>query len=266
MPERKDFAPGEFCWVDLSAHDMKAACPWYADLFGWQHQEVEQPGGGPPYAFFMKGGAAIGGIGQMDDAMKGQGIPPTWNSYINTDDCAAFEGKVRELGGAVNVPTMDGPGFGKLAFFMDPEGASFAAWQSTTDAGPGLLVGEPTGLCWNELMTRDSSKASDFYGKLTGWTFNSMPMDGIDYTMVQNEGKDAAGIMPMHGPQFEGIPAHWLVYFAVEDCKAAADKVASTGGTVAVPPTEIPVGTFACFLDPQGAAFAVIQMKEVPGA
>ena len=130
MSVRTDFAPGEFCWVDLNAHDMEAAAAWYGTLFDWSHMTMETPGGGPPYAFFRRGEAVIGGLGQMSDEMKAQGIPPMWNSYLATVDCLATEARVKETGGTVTVPTMEVPGHGKLAFFMDPEGASFAAWQA----------------------------------------------------------------------------------------------------------------------------------------
>ena len=264
MPVRNDFAPGEFCWVDLNAHDLDAAVAWYGDLFGWSHQKMETPGGAPPYAFFLKGEAAIGGIGQMSDEMKAQGIPPMWNSYIATEDCEATEAKVKEVGGTVTVPTMEVPGHGKLAFFMDPEGASFAAWQVTGAGGPGVLVNEPVSLCWNELMTRDTQKASEFYGRLVGWDFAAMPMGDIEYVMIKNAGKDAGGLMPMAGPQFEGVPAHWLVYFAVADCDEVGAKVQSTGGKVIVPTTEIRVGKFSVLNDPQGAVFSVITLTNPP--
>ena len=261
MPARNDFSPGEFCWVDLSAHDLEAAIAWYSEVFGWSATMMESPGDAPPYGFFMKGEAAIGGVGQMSDEMKGQGIPPMWNSYIATEDCEATEAKVKEIGGTVTVPTMEVPGHGKLAFFMDPEGASFAAWQAAGKDGPGVLVQDPGGLCWFELMTRDAEKAKEFYGNLAGWDFATMPMGEMEYTMVKHAGKDAAGMMAMEGAHFEGIPAHWLVYYAVEDCDAFAAKVAASGGRVNVPPTEIPVGKFSVLSDPQGAVFAVIAVK-----
>jgi predicted enzyme related to lactoylglutathione lyase len=260
MPVRSDFAPGEFCWIDLSAHDMGAAADWYGTLFGWTHKVVETPGGGPPYAFFQKGDDVVAGIGQMPDEMQTQGIPPMWNSYIATKNCAAMEAKVKEIGGTVTVPTMEVPGHGKLAFFLDPEGASFAAWEAAA-GGPGVLVGDPDTLSWNELMSRDSKQASEFYAKLVGWEFAAMPMEGIDYTMIKNDGKDAGGIMPMAGEQFEGIPPHWLVYFNVVDCDATAAKAAETGGQVRVPPTEIPVGKFAVLGDPQGGGFGIITLS-----
>ena len=62
----------------------------------------------------------------------------------------------------------------------------------------------------------------------------------------------------MAGPQFEGVPSHWMVYFDVADCDATTQKAQESGGKVMVPPTEIPVGKFACLQDPQGGSFAVI--------
>lgn len=261
MPVRNDFAAGEFCWIDLVAHDLKAAAEWYSEAFGWTHQMMEAPGGGPPYAFLMQGGAVVGGLGEMNEEMKGQGIPPMWNSYIASDDCAATEAKVRELGGTVTVPTMEIPGHGKLAFFMDPEGAPFAAWQTTNSESPGMLVAEPVSLSWNELMTRDTEKAMEFYGKLAGWDFAAMPMGDMDYVMAKAGGTEAAGMLPMHGPQFEGVPAYWQVYFAVADCDASTAAAEKAGAMIRVPPTEIPIGKFSCLADPQGAGFALVTTK-----
>ena len=262
MTVRKDFKAGEFCWIDLAAHDMEQAIEWYGALFDWSHFKMDTPGGGPPYAFFMRGEAAAGGLGQMADEMKAQGIPPMWNNYIATEDCEATEARVRELGGTVTVPTQDVPGNGKLAFFLDPEGAPFAAWQSTSESGPGVLTKEHGGLSWNELMTRDKETAKKFYADAFGWDYSPMPMDGVAYEIIKNRGEDAGGIMPMDGPQFEGVPAHWLVYFDVTDCDATAAKAAETGGKILVPPTEIPVGKFALLQDPQGAVFSVITLTQ----
>lgn len=264
MPVRNDFAPGEFCWIDLNAHDLESAAAWYAKVFGWSHMLMETPGGGPPYAFLCQGEDVVGGLGQMDDEMKAQGVPPMWNSYISTDDCAKTEELVKELGGTVTVPTMDVPGHGRLAFFSDPEGACFAAWQATNPESPGMLVADPVSLSWNELMTREKGKARDFYGKVAGWDFSDAPMPDVDYTMLSCDGKDAGGMMVMDGPQFEGMPAHWLVYFAVADCQATADAAAAAGGTVAMPPTKIPVGEFALIADAQGAMFGVITLADAP--
>lgn len=260
MPVRNDFRPGEFCWVDLAAHDLEAAAAWYSELFGWTPASQRTPGA-PPYTFFMKGEAAAAAGGQMNDEMKAAGIPQCWNSYVFVEDCAASERKAKGLGATITVPTMDVPGHGKLCFLLDPEGASIAMWQSA-GAGPGVFTTEPGGLSWNELMCRDVPKAREFYSQLFGWTFEGMPMGDVEYTLIKNDGVDAGGMMPMTDPRFEGVPNHWMVYFAVADCEATAAKVTATGGQVHVPPTEIPVGTFSVLGDPQGGSFSIIEMAQ----
>lgn len=263
MSARIVFPPGDFCWADHMAHDLQTAARWYDDMFGWQHQMM--PSGGSPYARFMKDGAAAGGLGQINDEMKQAGVPPMWNCYISTDDCAATEARVRELGGTVTVPTMEVPGNGKLAFFLCPDGASFAAWESTNNEGTGVLIKEHGGLSWVELMTRDMDTAQRFYGGLFGWDFTPMPRNGVDYQIIKNRGEDVGGIMPMQGlPQFDGVSPHWLVYFDVQDCDDFATRAGGSGGKVMVPPTDIPVGKFSVLADPQGGAFAVMKPNDVP--
>lgn len=260
MPSRTDFKPGEFCWVDFVAHDMPAAIEWYSKLFGWK-AETQDTHGGPPYAMFTKGEAVVGGIGQMNDEMKAAGVPPMWNNYVATDDCAATEAKARDLGATVTVPTMEVPGQGKLAFFMDPTGASIATWQTTRDDGTPILVNEHGGLSWNELMMREPEKARDFYGKLFGWDFQKFPMEDADYWILKVGERDGGGMMTMPpGEHFEGVPPHWMCYFAVDDCAAVAKAAESSGGSVKVPPTQIQVGTFSVLGDPQGGVFSVIQL------
>lgn len=260
MPVRSDFKPGEFCWIDFSAHDLDAAAAWYGELFGWTIARQEGHGG-PPYAFFMHGEHTAAGVGQMSDEMKTMGIPPMWNSYVFVEDCAAAEKKAAELGATVTVPTFEVPGHGKLCYVMDPQGTSIAMWQQL-GAGNGIHMAEPGGLSWNELLCRDVASARSFYADLFGWEFADMPMGEISYTMIKLDGADAGGMMAMDGPQFEGIPNHWAVYFAVADCDAAADKVSSTGGQICVPPTEIPVGKFSVARDPQGGTFSIIQVNK----
>lgn len=263
MTKHDTFEPGEFCWVDLAAHDMDAALRFYGELFGWK-ADVQDTNGGPPYAMFMKGDGVVGGIGQMSDEMIQMGIPPMWNSYVYTADCEATEAKARELGGTVTVPTMDVPGKGKLAFFMDKEGASFACWQTTAQGGPPFLKGEDGALSWNELMNRDTQGARAFYTSLFGWDFETMPMGEVDYHLAKVGEAQAGGMMEMHGEQFENVPAHWMVYFHTDDIAAATAKAGELGGTVVVPPTEIQVGQFSVLRDVQGGTFALIQMNPTP--
>ncbi len=262
MPVIDDFPPGRFCWVDLNAHDLEAATAWYGGLFGWTPAPQPSPPGAPPYTFFMKGDAVAAAGGQMSDEMKAAGVPPLWNSYVRVADCAATQAKAEELGATVVFPTFEIPGRGKLCYLQDPGGATFALWQSLSTEGPGVLVVEHGGLSWNELMTRDTARAREFYGALFGWTFQAEAVPGFDYTVLVSDGENAGGMMKMDGEQFEGVPEHWLVYFHVDDCDAVAKRAGDTGGTVCVPPTDIPVGRFAVLQDPQGGTFCLMQLNE----
>ena len=44
---------------------------------------------------------------------------------------------------------------------------------------------------WNELMTHDVAKAKTFYAQTLGWTFEDVPMPGMDttYTLIRSDGE-----------------------------------------------------------------------------
>ena len=55
-----------------------------------------------------------------------------------------------------------------MAVFADPTGAVFGIWQPGTFAGAELV--NEYGTCgWNELGTRDTAAAKEFYGAVFGW-------------------------------------------------------------------------------------------------
>ncbi len=108
---------------------------------------------------------------------------------------------------------------------------------------------------WNELNTRDPKGVCAFYGKALGWTFEVMPMPGgPDYYVVKVQDKPVAGIFEMKGEQFEGIPAHWFAYIAVDDVDARVASATKLGATIIRAPWSIEgVGRIAIVKDPDGA-------------
>lgn len=110
---------------------------------------------------------------------------------------------------------------------------------------------------WSELNTRDVGGAKSYYGRVCGWTFESMPMDeGEDYVVAMQDGRPVAGFFPLDNlPELKDAPAHWFTYIAVDDLdKTVADTVAA-GGRVHRPPFEVPgTGRIAIVEDPTGAA------------
>jgi predicted enzyme related to lactoylglutathione lyase len=76
-------------------------------------------------------------------------------------------------------------------------------------------------------------------------------------------GRNVAGMLPIVGEQWPAdLPSHWMVYFAVDGCDAAAANVAELGGAVTVPPTDIPVGHLSVLNDPLGVVFSIIRMNQ----
>ncbi|MFQ5843386.1 MAG: VOC family protein [Planctomycetota bacterium] len=127
---------------------------------------------------------------------------------------------------------------------------------------------EPGTFCWNELGTRDVARAKRFYTALLGWEAEDVPMDqGGLYTLLKITGRDVGGAYEMEGPQFEGVPPHWMGYVSVADVDHGATKAKALGGTVIAEPMDIPsVGRMAVLQDPGGATFSIYKAGLHPGA
>ena len=184
--------------------------------------------------------------------------PPHWLSYISVTCVNDAARRATELGGSVVAEPFDVLDVGRMALIQDVTGAVVALWQARRHAGA-ALQGETGAVCWNELATTDTGRARTFYGSLFGWSSVQREVRGTTYTTFVQGGVPRCGMLavpPARGP----MPPQWLVYFAVRDCRAQAALVRSLGGTIRVPPTDVPeVGRFSVVADPQGAAFAIIE-------
>jgi len=132
------------------------------------------------------------------------------------------------------------------------------------------MANHPGSFCWFECGTNDLNKAKAFYSQLFGWDPVDTPMPGEGqgvYTLLKVGGEDVAGMYELAGPQFEGVPPHWLSYVYVEDADASAAKAESLGATTMMAPFDVPgVGRIAFFSDPTGAHFAIFQPGDHTGA
>jgi uncharacterized protein len=259
MSERTSYAPGTPCWVELSGTpDVEASEAFYRELFGWEMPEQENSAELGGYRRAKLNGRDVAGVSpRMED-----GQPTVWATYVSVEDAAATLAKLGEAGGGVVVEPMDVMGLGTMAVFTDPTGAVCGIWQPGTFAGA-ELVNEPGAFAWNELGTRDVPAARTFYGAIFGWGVEEHEMGEMGtYSEWQQDGNSIGGMMDVSGRLPDEIPAHWLVYFAVENADAALETAKANGGAVGFGPVDIPAGRFAIVTDPHGAAFAVIQMPE----
>lgn len=247
-------APGVPGWIDLGSPDLDATRAFYTQLFGWTaHTGGEEFGG---YTIFNLGDDPVAGAGPLFSPDQ----PTTWNTYVITANADETAAKVEANGGKVLMAAGDVGGNGRMAVFMDPGGAVFSVWQPGTMPGA-TIFNVPGALSWNELMTRDPAGAKSFYEAVFGWGHDDSDADGTTYTAWMRDSGPIGGMRPMEGDMWPAdLPAHWMVYFAVEDTDAAAAKCVELGGSVSVPATDIPQGRFAVLNDQHGAAFSVIKL------
>lgn len=257
MTEVTRHEPGSFSWAELATSDPRAAKSFYTALFGWT--AVDSPMGPDPeevYTRLQLGGKDVAALYRMMQDQAVQGVPPNWLGYVTVASADEAAQKARELGGNVLAEPFDVMDYGRMAMLQDPEGAVFAVWQPGTHIGI-QRVEEPGAPCWFELSTRDAAGAGKFYTGLFGWGLKTS--DPV-YAEITRGGVPIGGILPM-GPEMEGVPTHWGIYFQVTDCDAAAARATELGGQVCFGPQDVAnVGRFAVVQDPQGAAFSVIKL------
>ncbi len=121
--------PGCFTWNELQTRDPETAADFYAALFGWETEPVEQ-NGDLVYVTIENAGAKNGGIMPMTE--QHGDAPPFWLTYFTVPSCDDAVGKVRELGGGLLAGPLD-LGAGRIAVVSDPQGAPFALFEGETD-------------------------------------------------------------------------------------------------------------------------------------
>ena len=207
-----------------------------------------------------------------------EGAPPMamWNTYIWVDSADETASKVRDAGGSVAMEPFDVMDAGRMAVFMDPEGAAFCVWEAKEHKGA-QIVNEQGSLNFNGLNTRNVDGAKRFYNSVFGWQTIALGGDAQMWTLpgygdyLERDNPDLRKQMAQAGAPggFEDVvatinpipddqpdtPPHWSVTFAVDDADATASKASELGGTVIVPPFDAPWVRMTVISDPQGATF-----------
>jgi predicted enzyme related to lactoylglutathione lyase len=259
MTDGPDYTHGAFCWYEVASRDVAAVKPFYAGLFGYQMEDQPMPGGGGTYTMMRLDGKDVGGLYEMAGEMF-EGVPPHWMPYVWVDSVADTVAKTRALGGEVMAEPMDIPNIGQMAVIRDPSGAVISVYHPGGHGGSAKLGFTPGSVGWNELMTPDPAAAEAFYTQLFGWGTSKTDTFGFTYTTFLHGSEGAAGMMPMQGPQFEGVPPHWMPYVTVASTDETVARARELGGEVLVGPDDVPgIGRFAVMRDPSGAAFSVMQ-------
>ncbi|MFJ2738765.1 VOC family protein [Streptomyces sp. NPDC087440] len=251
-----EFRTGAPNWLDLGSPDIPAAAAFYGAVFGWEFESAGSESGG--YGFFRKNGRTVAGIGSLTE----EGAHPAWTVYFATRDAEGVAKATEQAGGTVRVEAFDVMDSGRMACLTDPTGAEFAVWQPAAHQGLEVTSEDDT-LLWTELHTADPTAALDFYRSLFGWRSQEMEVPGMvmAYAVISSAEGDVedmsfGGVAPARPDESTA----WISYFGVADPDATANRVVESGGSVVVPPSDIPeVGRMAFFADPAGARFAVLK-------
>lgn len=114
-------------WHEYLAADPAAALAFYGEVFGWVAAGSMEMGGGMGtyHMFGSSPEAAFGGI------MKKPAEVPVaaWLHYHRVDDTDARTKAAEARGARTVVPPMEVPGGGRIACFLDPQGASTAIFS-----------------------------------------------------------------------------------------------------------------------------------------
>lgn len=251
---------GRFIWYELITSDVPAAKAFYSRVLGWTMQDLPTAPGAEPYSIVSAGDYGLGGMMNLGEAMKAQGMTPNWTGYVCVDDLDASVAQAQALGAKLLRAQTDIPGFGRFAVIEDPAGAALILMTPTPPEG-GRAAADSEALgqaAWHELFGSDPAKGFGFYASLFGWT-KGQPVDmgpmGT-YQLFSNADGEVGGMMakPADMPM-----AAWLYYFRVADIHAAARAVTEGGGQVLMDPHQVPSGEWVTrATDPQGALFALV--------
>jgi predicted enzyme related to lactoylglutathione lyase len=246
MSEISEYQQGTPCWVELYTPDRPAAMDFYRAVFGWEYRVA--PEEQHSYTEALLKGRTVAGLLTPPGAAQ----PPTWVTYLATDDLDAALSAVAAHGGQALTGAIDVPGdLGvRVALVTDPTGGIVGAWEAKDRTGA-QLANEPGTQIWNELMTGDPAAARPFYAAVFGLEISDPMSEDFDYTTIRSGGRDVGGI----GAAADGAGAHWDTYFAVADTDAIAELVRTNGGTVLNAPADTPYGRMATCKDPLGATF-----------
>ncbi len=270
MSERDHYPAGVPCWVDTLTSDLPRALGFYEAVFGW---EFAGPGPMPDpsgaYHVARRRGRDAAGVGSSPPEDQ---TPPVWNTYVSVASAEEAVERAEGAGGTTVVSPFDALPAGRGAVIADPAGAVIGVWEPRDRQGAQIL-NEPSAWAMSLLQTRDTAAAADFYGTVFGWRAEPIDMNGAEFTLFRLPGyvggepaqpvpRDmVAGMIALGDEQIQaGMPPHWAVDFWIDDADAAAARTPEHGGTVLVPPHDVPPFRRTVIADPGGAAFSVSQL------
>jgi predicted enzyme related to lactoylglutathione lyase len=244
--------PGKFVWADLVTDNVPAALKFYQGLFGWRFQSAGN------YAIALNQERPLCGMFQRPRP-EGKAAQPRWFGYISTSSVGRAQRTVTKLGGRVLAAPQKFPKRGEQAVFADPEGAVFGVVKSSS-GDPEDFLPDPGDWVWIQLLSRDASKAAEFYHTVAGYEVVSNTASNrlSDYVLV-SEGYARATVRSIPSGKTEVQPT-WLPFVRVKNVGESVARAKELGGQVRIEPKpDLFDGKVAVVSDPTGAAIGLLE-------
>jgi len=260
MSERDGYEHGVPCMVAAVHADAPAAAAFYAELFGWETEDLMPAGFAAHYIVCTLRGRRVAAVVSPDG-----GPPPEkalWTTLVWVDDVEASVRAATGAGGTLIGEPWESPAEGDQAVIADPSGAVFCLWQPGANRGA-QLVNEPGAWAMSMLHAPDPEAAAAFYAAVFGWeteAFGPATMWRLPGFFggepSQPVPRDVVAVMVS-----DGAEPHWSIDFWIADADAAAEKARELGGAVLVEPHDAPPFRRAVLASPDGASFSVSQLR-----
>ena len=119
---------------------------------------------------------------------------------------------------------------------------------------------------WYELLTTDMEGARTFYADVVGWGTQDASAPGNAYTFFRIGQTPVGGMMYLPDEvKRRGGSQCWIGYVGVDDVDASVARVRQLGGSVYLPPTDVPgVSRVAVVTDAQRATIALVKWLTPP--
>lgn len=113
---------------------------------------------------------------------------------------------------------------------------------------------------WIDLTVDDADGIRDFYCSVTGWTAESVEMEGYQDHCVSPPGGEGpvAGICHKQGGN-AGFPPGWMIYITVEHLDRSVERCLALGGELVVLPKAMGRDRYCVIKDPSGSCCALYQ-------
>ncbi len=109
---------GAFSWNELMTTDIEGAKTFYAEMFSWQLEDINNE---MPYTLAKINGQESAGL--MTTPPEAKGMPPMWGAYVTVDDVEVSAKQAEALGGKILMEARDIPEVGRFCVISDPQGA-----------------------------------------------------------------------------------------------------------------------------------------------